>query len=88
MSSDDKDQGHSINDDYCMVGLCGDNESGLEADQEELLGSHADPIEVVDITSDGAASAVAGDGVAIVAGDPTVVAIDTGKRKQNTTSEA
>ena len=84
MSSDDEDQGHSINDDYRMAGLRGDDESDLEADREELLGSRADPIEVADAdgdggavgdgaagtaAGDGAAGAVAGDGAAAVAGE-------------------
>jgi hypothetical protein len=42
MSSDDEDQGHSINDDYRMAGLCADDESDLEVDAEELLGSRVD----------------------------------------------
>jgi hypothetical protein len=62
MSSDDEDQGHSIDDDYRMVGLRGDDESDLEADAEELLGCRAAPIEVADATGDGADGAAASDG--------------------------
>jgi hypothetical protein len=86
MSRDDEDQGHSINDDYRMVGLRGDDESDLEVDEEELLGYRAAPIEVANAAGDGAAGtaasdgavgAVAGNGAATIAGDPTAVAIDT-----------
>jgi hypothetical protein len=38
MDGDDGDQGHSINDDYRMAGLRGDDDSDLEADREELFG--------------------------------------------------
>jgi hypothetical protein len=46
MSTDDEDQGHSINDDYRMAGLRGDDETDLEDDREELFGSAAVPVEV------------------------------------------
>jgi hypothetical protein len=62
MSSDDEDQGHSIIDDYRMVGLHGDDESDLEADAEELCGCRVAPIEVVDAAGDGADGAAASDG--------------------------
>jgi hypothetical protein len=39
MDGDDDDQGHSINDDYRMADLPGDDESDLEADREELFGA-------------------------------------------------
>jgi hypothetical protein len=78
MSSDDEDQGHSINDDYRMEGLRGDEESDLEVDAEELLGSRAAPIEVVDAAGDGAANAAAGDVVGVAgaaAGDGAAGAV-------------
>jgi hypothetical protein len=44
MSTDDEDQGHSINNDYRMAGLRGDDETDLEDDREELFGSAVVPV--------------------------------------------
>jgi hypothetical protein len=41
MDGGDDDQGYSINDDYRMAGLRGDDESDLEAGREELFGGIA-----------------------------------------------
>jgi hypothetical protein len=60
MSIDTEDQGHSINDDYRMAGLHGDDETDLEDDREELFGSATNPVEVGDTTGDGATGAVNG----------------------------
>jgi hypothetical protein len=59
MSTDDEDQGHSINDDYRMAGLHGYDEIDLEDDREELFGSAAVPVKVGATASDGAAGAAA-----------------------------
>ncbi|CAO2161518.1 unnamed protein product [Urochloa humidicola] len=80
-SDDDEVAGPSINEDLRMAGLQGDDESDLEAGREELFGSFAVPIEVVDGAA-GAAAAGAGDGAAGAAA-PT-----TGKRKRKMTSDA
>jgi hypothetical protein len=88
MDGDDEDQGHSINDDYRMAGLRGDDESDLEADQEELFGAANDPIDVDAADggdAGGAAGGAAGDDAGGAAGDGTVV---NGPKKRKCTSDA
>jgi hypothetical protein len=55
-------QGHSINDDYRLCGLRGDDKSDLEADWEELFGRASPPI-YVDDDDDAAGDAATGDAV-------------------------
>jgi hypothetical protein len=81
MDSDNDDHEHSINDDYRMVVLRGDDESDLEADCEELFGGvDPIPIDVYDEDHDAGPgdnpNVVANAGVVVV--DDGTVATDAG----------
>ena len=78
-----------------MTGMRGDDESNLDADQEELFGSAAEPIEVADggvgaaAAGDGDAAAAAGDGAAAAAtGDGAAAAVAGGQKKRKLISDA
>ena len=94
MANNDEDLGHSTNYDLRMAGMCGDDESDLDADREDLFGSAAEPIEVDDCdgdgdAGDGDAAVAAGDGeAAATAGDGSAAADASGKKKQKLTSDA
>jgi hypothetical protein len=89
MDGDDDDQGHSINDDYRMAGLPGDDESDLEADREELFSAFPSiPVDVDAEDVDAGPGAGAGDNpVADVVDDGTVIT-GVAAKKQKATSEA
>jgi hypothetical protein len=92
MDSDNDDHEHSINDDYRMVVLRGDDESDLEADCEELFGGvDPIPIDVYDEDHDAGPgdnpNVVANAGVVVV-DDGTVVTDAGGIKKRKATSEA
>jgi hypothetical protein len=84
MDGDDDDQGHSINDDYQMAGLHGDDESDLEADRGELFG--AVPPIPIDVDAEDVDAGPGDNPVADVVDDGTV--ITGGAKKWKATSEA
>lgn len=87
MSTDDEDKGHSINNNFRMVVLRADDESDLEVDRQEPLGSAANPIEVGDADGGAAGDGVVGGGATgAVAGDGDAGAAAGDKRERPTTS--
>jgi hypothetical protein len=92
MDGDDDDHGHSVNDDYRMAGLRGDDESDLEADHEELFGIEApNPIDVNEENGDagpGDNPNAGADAGGDVVDDGTVITGAGSAKKRKATSEA
>jgi hypothetical protein len=86
-SGNDYYQGHSINDDYQLCGLRGDDKSDLEADREELFGRASPPIYVDDddVAAGNAATgdAVGGDATGDVGGAESRQAVVEGACTKN-----
>jgi hypothetical protein len=84
MDGDNDDHGHSINDDYMMAGLRGDDESALEADREKLFGIEAPNPIAGHGDNPNAGADVGGD----VVDDGTVITGARGAKKRKATYEA